>query len=136
MSETNHHPIMEVMGMTMQKIKEMVDANTIIGEPIVAGDVTLVPVSKISIGFASGGSDFGKKKADEDGRSFGGGGGAGISITPVVFLVISGGNVKVLSVDSAPKSTADRVLDLVPQVIDKAENFMASHGKKETGATE
>ena len=85
MSETNRHPIGEVMGLTMQKVKEMIDANTIVGEPIRADGVTLVPVSKISVGFGSGGSDFGKKKPDEDGCNFGGGGGAGITITPVVF---------------------------------------------------
>ena len=130
MSETGKHPISEVMGLTMQKVKEMIDANTIVGEPIRADGVTLVPVSKISVGFGSGGSDFGKKKPDEDGRNFGGGGGAGITITPVVFLVISDGNVRVLSVDSAPQSPAERILESLPQLIDKAEAFIASRTPK------
>jgi len=130
MNENGKHPISEVMGLTMQKVKEMIDANTIVGDPIEAGGVTLVPVSKISVGFGSGGSDFGKKRADEDGRSFGGGGGAGITITPVVFLVIANGTVRVLSVESAPTSTADRVIEMVPQVIEKVEGFIASHSAK------
>ncbi len=136
MSETSRHPIGEVMGLTMQKVKEMIDANTIVGEPIRADGVTLVPVSKISVGFGSGGSDFGKKKPDEDGRNFGGGGGAGITITPVVFLVIADGNVRVLSVDSAPQSTTDRIIELLPQVIEKVETFIASRSPKEEQATE
>ena len=134
MSETNRHPIGDVMDLTMQKVREMLDANTIVGEPIRADGVTLVPVSKISVGFGSGGSHFGKKTAAEDGRNFGGGGGAGITITPVMFLVIADGTVRVLSVDSAPQNTADRVLELLPQVIEKVEKFLASHtAKKEEG---
>ena len=131
MSETGRHPISEVMGITMQKVKEMIDSNTIVGEPIRADGVTLVPVSKISVGFGSGGSDFGKNKPAEEGRNFGGGGGAGITITPVVFLVIADGNVRVLSVDSAPQTTADRILELLPQVIEKVEDFLASRTKNE-----
>ena len=130
MSETERHPISEVIGLTMQKVKEMIDANTIVGEPIHAGGVTLVPVSKITVGFGSGGSDFGKKKQDEDGRSFGGGGGAGITITPVVFIVITGENVRVLSVDSAPQSPAERLIDMLPKVIEKAEDFLDSRKAK------
>ncbi len=131
MSETERHPISEVIGLTMQKVKEMIDANTIVGEPIHAEGVTLVPVSKITVGFGSGGSDFGKKKQDEDGRNFGGGGGAGITITPVVFIVISQGSVRVLSVDSAPQSPAERIIDLLPKVIEKAEEFLDSRKTKE-----
>ena len=126
------------METTMSKIKEMVDVNTIVGTPITTPDgITLIPVSKVSFGFGSGGSDFGKKKPDEDGRNFGGGGGAGITITPVVFLVISDGNVRVLSVDSAPQSPAERILESLPQLIDKAEAFIASRTpKKEEELTE
>ena len=140
MSETGKHPISEVMGLTMQKVKEMIDANTIVGEPIRADGVTLVPVSKISVGFGSGGSDFGKKKQHLPvalSNLPGGGGGAGITITPVVFLVISDGNVRVLSVDSAPQSPAERILESLPQLIDKAESFLASRTpKKEEELTE
>ena len=125
------HPILGLMETTIQKIREMVDANTIVGEPIQTGNVTLVPVSKISVGFASGGSDFGKKKQDEDGRSFGGGGGAGITVTPEVFIVISGDNVRVLSVDSAPQSPAERIIDMLPKVIEKTEEFLDSRKPKD-----
>ena len=100
--------------LTMQKVKEMIDANTIVGEPIRADGVTLVPVSKISVGFGSGGSDFGKKP-DEDGRNWRRRRRRYPRLRPSFFLVISDGNVRVLSVDSAPQSTADRIIELCPR---------------------
>lgn len=91
----SEHPIESLMGVTMQKIREMVDVNTIIGDPITTPDGTvIVPVSQVSYGFASGGSDFPSKK---DGRDcFGGGSGAGIKITPVGFLTVCKGEVRMI----------------------------------------
>ena len=93
----SEHPIESLMGVTMQKIREMVDVNTIIGDPITTPDGTvIVPVSQVSYGFASGGSDFPSKK---DGRDcFGGGSGAGIKITPVGFLTVCKGEVRMIPV--------------------------------------
>ena len=92
------HPIGNLMNTTMEKIKEMIDVNSIIGEPITSPDGTLIiPVSKVSYGFASGGSDLPTKKENKD--CFGGGSGAGVTIKPVAFLTVYQGNVKLLSVD-------------------------------------
>ena len=117
----SNHPINEMIGTTMSKIREMVDVNTIIGDPITtASGITIIPVSKVSMGFGSGGSDFATKnqKADSD-NAFGGGGGAGISITPVGFLVVNGTNVRLIPVDEPASSTIDRVVELVPELVDK-----------------
>lgn len=82
----NNHPINDLMQTTMAKIREMVDANTVVGQPIATQDgVTLIPVSRLSFGFASGGSDFGGKAQQAD-KNFGGGAGAGVSVVPVAFL--------------------------------------------------
>lgn len=123
------HPIQGIMNTTMEKIKQMVDVNTIIGDPInVADGTVIIPVSKVSYGFASGGSDFqGKQERPKD--LFGGGTGAGITITPVAFLTISGGEVKMLQVDPYV-SPADRVIGLVPEVVDKIGSLFKKDGKK------
>ena len=106
------HPISDLMGTTMEKIRSMMDANTVVGKPIEAGGVTVIPISKISLGYASGGSDFAQKnqKPDHD-NSFGGGAGMGV--------VIQGESVRVVSVDQPASTAVDRVMDLVPGVVDK-----------------
>ena len=125
MSEKNH-PISELMNTTMSKIREMVDVNTIVGQPISTPEgITLIPVSKLSFGFASGGSDFATKhqKPDAD-NAFGGGSGAGVNIVPVGFLIIKGDSVRMLSVDPPANTTVDRVVELVPEVIDKLTDYL------------
>lgn len=109
------HPIQGMMDTTLQKIREMVDASTVIGEPINSGSSVIIPVSRISYGFASGGSDLPNKQQSE---CFGGAGGAGVSVTPVAFIVIANGDVKLLQLD-AGRNTADKALDLIPELIDK-----------------
>ncbi|MCI2106274.1 MAG: GerW family sporulation protein [Intestinimonas sp.] len=121
-----NHPIGDLMSTTLQKIREMVDVNTIVGAPIHTDDgVTLIPVSKLSFGFASGGSDFACKnqKPDAD-NSFGGGSGAGVNISPVAFLIVKGDTVKLLPVAPPASSTVDRVVELVPEMIDKIAGMM------------
>ena len=105
-----------LMGVSVEKIREMVDANTVVGTPITLPDgVTLIPVSRVSYGFASGGSDLpSKNRAD----LFGGGAGAGINITPVAFLTIHNGEVNLLPVVSKPDSV-DRLISLIPEAVDK-----------------
>ena len=101
---------------TIEKVKDLVNVSTIIGEPIkVEGGVTIIPVSKVTYGFASGGSDF-PSKSNQD--IFGGGGGAGVTITPVAFLVISGGEVTLKHI-TAYDNAAERVVNLVPEMFDK-----------------
>lgn len=112
----SEHPIEGMMDTTMEKIKSMVDANTIIGNPINLADGTLVlPISKVTFGFASGGSDFPSKTTKE---LFGGGSGAGISIQPVGFLVAKDGFVRVMQL-ADPSNSVDRALSLVPELVDK-----------------
>ena len=122
MSE-NNHPINEVLQTTMNKIREMVDANTVVGQPITTQDgVTLIPVSKLSFGFATGGSDFGKTQ--NVAKNFGGGAGAGVNVIPVAFLVVKDGIVRLLSVTPPPASTVDRVIDAAPDLFDKVTGYI------------
>ena len=126
------HPISELMATTMQKIREMVDVNTVVGTPVAVGnDTTIVPVTKVSFGFASGGSDFsGKSAKPEDSNLFGGGSGAGVKISPMAFLVISPSGIKVLPVNPPAGSTVDRVVEMVPEVIDKVEKLINKSKEK------
>ena len=120
--------IENLMDSTLSKLKEIVNADTIIGKPINAADGTVViPVSKVSYGFASGGSDLCSDKTDKN--LFGGGNGAGVNISPVAFLVISGANVKLLQIESF-SSSLDRVISMAPDVIDKISKFLKK--KKES----
>lgn len=114
------HPISDLMATTMEKIRDMMDANTVVGKPIEAGGVTVIPVSKISLGYGSGGSDFAQKNQKPDkSNAFGGGAGMGVSITPVSFLIIKDGNVRVVSVEQPAPTAVERVIDMVPDVVDK-----------------
>ena len=111
------HPIGSLMDTTMEKIKEMIDVNTIIGEPITSPDGTLIiPVSKVSYGFAAGGSDLPTKKENKD--CFGGGSGAGVTIQPVAFLTVYQGDVRLVSVDRE-EGTADKLVNMIPDVLKK-----------------
>ena len=123
------HPIQGMMGTAMQKIREMIDVNTIIGDPITTPDGTvIIPVSKVSFGFVSGGSDWPNKNTAKD--LFGGGAGAGISINPLAFLVISNGEVKLLQM-SFSSNTADKMVNMVPDVIDKISGLVSGSSKKD-----
>ena len=111
------HPIGSLMDTTMEKIKEMIDVNTIIGEPITSPDGPLIiPVSKVSYGFAAGGSDLPTKKENKD--CFGGGSGAGVTIQPVAFLTVYQGDVRLVSVDRE-EGTADKLVNMIPDVLKK-----------------
>ena len=113
---------------TLQKIREMVDANTVVGTPITTPDgTTVIPVSKISIGFGGGGSDFGKNQAN---NPFGGGAGGGVKVTPVAFLVIHEGSVRMIPVAHAANTTADRLVEMIPDTLDKVSAFIDSHTNK------
>ena len=125
------HPINELMGVTMEKIREMVDVNTIVGTPITCADgATIIPISKVSYGFASGGSDLPSKVEKE---LFGGGSGAGISIQPVAFLVILNGEVKLLQL-SIDASTPNALINMVPDVMEKISGYMSSRNEKNAKA--
>ncbi len=130
----NEHPIEGLMLTAMNSIRDMVDVNTIIGEPIeTSNNIIIIPISKVGFGFAAGGSEFKTEAIDEYSRKdkdeqiqyklpFGGGSGAGVSVTPVAFLVIQENNVKLLPVSHS--STIDRLLDYVPDLLEKANDIL------------
>lgn len=122
----NEHPIKNLMTETMEKIKSMVDVNTIIGKPIQAGGTTIIPVSKVTFGFGTGGTDFQSKNAkDTSPICFGGGGGAGVTVSPVCFLVVnSNGEARILPLNAQAESTADRLVEMIPDAINKVSSFM------------
>lgn len=128
------HPIEGLMQTTMDSIRNMIDVNTIIGNPIKFNeDITIIPISKVSFGFASGGSEF-KGESIEDYRKveneenisyrnpFGGGSGAGVSIRPVAFISIKGETIKLLPVEHT--CTIDKILDYVPELCEKTEKLL------------
>ncbi len=120
--------ISEIMETTMEKIKTMVDADTIIGEKIVLDDVTIIPVSKMSFGFASGASDIGGKGTDGS-KVFAGGGGAGASITPIGFLAVSGENVKMVPVTPI-YTPVGAAIEMLPEVFEKVKALFKKENKE------
>ena len=116
---------------TITKIREMVDSNSVVGEPIVAGDgVTIIPISKISIGLCGGGSDFVSKHPNQQENPFGGGVGTGVKVTPVAFLIIKEGNVRMIPVATPANTTAERLVEMVPDTLDKIAAFVDSRTNK------
>lgn len=125
------HAIQNFMGITMDKVREMVDANTVIGDPVRTDDGTVIlPVSKITFGFASGGSDFEGKNAAN--KELFGGGGAGVSVTPVAFLVIKDGNVRTIQMSNS-NSAMDRAITMLPELVDRLTELVNS-GKNKNAA--
>ena len=118
------NPLSELMRATMA------DANTIIGAPIQAEGVTLIPVSRLSLGVAGGGTEFSTKKQPAGENSFGGGSGASAKLEPVAFLVVRGDSVKLLPVAPPPATTVDRVIETVPEVVDKVTGFIEKQQEK------
>ena len=127
------HPIQGLMNVTMDKIRQMADSNTIIGKPIKTDDgTTILPVSRISFGFASAGTDFdGKNAANKD--LFGGGSGAGVNIQPVAFLVVKDGCVRTIQLSDG-SNTVDRALTMLPELVDKVAALIKKDEKKEKPA--
>ena len=118
-----------MMSTAMDKVRDMVDTNTIVGQPITTPDgVTLIPISKVSFGFGSGGGDYGKNTKD----GFGGGSAAGVKIDPVAFLVVKDGAVRVMPVSVPPTSTMERVVEMVPEIMEKVEKHFDKKAEKET----
>ena len=120
MSENNIKAIIDV---TMEKLRAMVDSDTVLGTPVTVGDTAVIPVSKVAFGLATGGSDFPSKT---DKQVFGGGGGAGVSINPMGVLAISGGNVKFVPINNEITSI-DRLLQAAPEILDKIKGMTGKH---------
>lgn len=116
---------------TIEKIRQLVDANTVIGTPITTPDgVTIIPVSKIRVGVGGGGSDFVSKNVNKQENPFGGGAGGGVKVSPVAFLVVKEGSVRVLPIPNPANTTADRIVEQVPDVLDKLADFIDSRTEK------
>lgn len=136
------HPIEALMEITMNNIQDMVDVNTIIGAPIdINENISIIPISKVCFGFVAGGSEFSGETIEEYNRKdkdeeityknpFGGGSGAGVNITPVSFMVINNGNIKLMPVEYC--STVDKIADYIPDVVEKIEKIMANKNKEKS----
>ena len=130
----SEHPIEGLMLTAMSSIQDMIDVNTIIGEPIeTSNNIVIIPISKVCFGFAAGGSEFKGETIDEYTKKdkeeeiqyrlpFGGGSGAGVTINPIAFLVIQSNNVKLMPVNHT--SSLDKLLDYMPDLIEKTNNMM------------
>ncbi len=128
------HPIEGIMYTALQGLKEMIDVNTIVGDPITSPDGSvIIPISKVAIGFGVGGSEFEKsnsKKGETEPKNlFGGGTGGGISLTPEAFLVVGGGKIRMISV-TPQNSIYDRLLDIAPAAIDRVAEIFKPKDKK------
>jgi sporulation protein YtfJ len=145
------HPIEGLMTTAMESIKEMVDVNTIVGDAVQSPDGTvIIPISRVAFGFAAGGGEYSQAcsseeedSSDEEGSSsskakfpFAGGSGAGVSINPVAFMVVGNGQLRLLPVNI--NSSVDKILDLIPEIIDKVEDSLTRRVtvKKESKSTE
>lgn len=112
-----------ILATAIDRIKEMVDCQTIVGDAIDAGEgIRIIPISKVTYGFASGGTDFPTKSSKE---LFGGGGGAGVTISPVAFLVIKDGEVSVKYISDGPENQAERIISMVPDVVNKVTDVVS-----------
>lgn len=124
------HPIQSLMQAAMENIKEMVDVNTIIGDAVETPDGNVIlPISKVGFGFAAGGSEFELDRGGKAGDSmpFGGGAGGGVSITPVGFLVVGNGQIKLLS-SEPPNQLYERLIDMAPSLIEKIQSIPGKKG--------
>ena len=123
MSENNIKGILET---TMEKLRGMIDAEVITGTPTVVGDITLIPVSRVSYGLATGGSDFPNKNGKE---LFGGGGGAGVTVVPVAFIVIKNGDVKRMPIYN-DLTTVEKAISMTPEIVEKAKEIFSKKDKE------
>ena len=124
-----NNPIGELMQNTMESVKNILKVDTVVGDPIYTPDgITLVPISRISVGFGGGGVEFAKKTGDA--RPYGGGNATGVKIDPIGFLIIKEGTVRMVNVTPPANSTVDRIIDLVPQVMDKVDAFIEKQNNK------
>lgn len=126
--QQQNHPIEGLMKTAMESLKEMVDVNTILGDPVETPEGSvIVPVSRVSVGFAAGGTEF-EVENGKGGFPFGGGSGAGISLQPVAFLVVGQGQIRLLPIDK--NAIYDRLLDMAPEVVDRLQGMFNGKGRR------
>ena len=125
----DNNPIGELMQNTMESVRNILKVDTVVGDPIFTPDgITLVPISKISVGFGGGGIELTPKKSGEK-RPYGGGNATGVKIEPIGFLVIKEGVVRMVNITPPASNTVDRIVDMVPQVMDKIDAFIEKQKK-------
>ena len=125
----SEHPINNLMGTVMENIKGMIDVNTIIGDPVETSNGTMIiPISKVGFGFAAGGSEIPSKTPGD--KPFGGGSGAGVSISPIGFLVVTADQIKMVPVSSG-NTPIDKLVDYIPVAIDKVNGMIKKHREDE-----
>ncbi|MBP2241408.1 sporulation protein YtfJ [Cytobacillus eiseniae] len=143
------HPIQGLMTTAMENLKEMIDVNTIIGDPVETPDGSVIlTVSKVGFGFAAGGSEFkldgqsnsgsqgqGQGQGQSSGHPFGGGSGGGVSITPIAFLIVNSNEVKMVHLDESTH-LYERILDLAPQAVDKIQQMFDKKNKQKDTQTQ
>lgn len=122
------NPIGDIMDVSMTRIRELVDVNTVVGDPITTPDgITIIPVSKVTFGFGSGGSEFPAK----DKNGIGGGGAAGVKLEPIGFLTIRDGNIRMLNIAPPASGTVDRIVEMVPDLLDRIQDFIDKNKDKQ-----
>ena len=132
-----NNPIGDMLQESMEKLRELADTNTIVGQPITTPDgVTLIPISRVSLGVGGGGAIFGKKKDANPEGNLGSGMGAGVTIAPVAFLIVKDGFTRVMPVAAPPMNTVDRVVEMAPDVIDKVTGFIEKQQDKKKAKAE
>ena len=124
----SENSIKNIMDTTMEKLKGMINADIITGAPIVVDGITMIPVSRVSYGLATGGSDFPSKSGQD---LFGGGGGAGVTVVPVCFVVVKDGNVKMLPIYN-DLTTVEKAITMAPELVEKAKEIFKKKDNKET----
>jgi len=142
------HPIENIMKTTMENIKDMIDVNTVVGNAVATSSgATIIPLSRVAFGFVSGGGEYGEanekpqgmmsanggEAAKDANNPFAGGSGAGVSVSPVAFLIVSGEQIKLLAVDH--DTTLDRVVELVPQLITDIQNIASKANQTPAGTS-
>ncbi|MBR5459915.1 MAG: sporulation protein YtfJ [Clostridia bacterium] len=136
---SNDMPLKQVIDSTLENLKKVMSTDTVIGEPIHVNEkVTIIPVSKVSVGFTSGGVDFDSKK-NNDNKHFGGGNGAGMTVSPIAFLVVSDSGVEILNVNKEPSGAADTISDLIakaPDLVNKVKDTFKKKDAKEEETVE
>ena len=121
------HGLPNMLDSSIEKIKQMVDVNTVVGQPMtISEDLTISPVSTVSVGLCGGGSDYVSKNENRQENPFGGGIGAGVKVTPVAFLIIKDGNVRMIPVATPANTTVDRLVEMLPDTLDKIVDFIDS----------
>lgn len=123
------HPISDLLNVSMKCLNDMIDANTIIGTPITYNKTTIIPVSKVHLGFVSGGSDI-KPNTNKEDPLFGGGTGGGLSLSPIAFLIIAEDGINLISIDSTTH-IAEKIMDIFPKALDKIKTLFNSNTEQD-----